>query len=62
MYVCLFVVCLFVCLCNCAYIAAVACEAGKVLVIEEVEVVLPQATEVHLKILYASLNSPCLAD
>lgn len=36
-------------------LAAVAWEAGKPLVIEEVEVAPPQAQEVRLKILYTSL-------
>ena len=36
-------------------IAAVAWEAGKPLVIEEVEVAPPQANEVRLKILFTSL-------
>lgn len=37
------------------FVAAVAWEAGKPLVIEEVEVAPPQAMEVRLKILYTSL-------
>lgn len=38
-----------------AYVAAVAWEAGKPLVIQEVEVAPPQAMEVRLKILFGSL-------
>ncbi|KAJ6838494.1 alcohol dehydrogenase 1 [Iris pallida] len=41
--------------CMYIYIAAVAWEAGKPLVIEEVEVAPPQADEVRIKILYTSL-------
>lgn len=39
----------------CKCVAAVAWEAGKPLVIEEVEVAPPQANEVRLKILFTSL-------
>ena len=47
----------FVCLCNLVVMdaAAVAWEAGKPLVIEEVEVAPPQKMEVRLKILFTSL-------
>lgn len=38
-----------------SFIAAVAWEAGKPLVIEEVEVAPPQVNEVRLKILYTTL-------
>jgi len=40
---------------NVLLLAAVSWEAGKPLVIEEVEVAPPQAGEVRLKILYTSL-------
>lgn len=47
----------YLCFCYllCKYVAAVAWEAGKPLVMEEVEVAPPQANEVRLKILYTSL-------
>jgi len=47
----------YLCFCYllCEYVAAVAWEAGKPLVMEEVEVAPPQANEVRLKILYTSL-------
>jgi Zn-dependent alcohol dehydrogenase len=41
--------------CVCFNVAAVAWEAGKPLVIEEVEVAPPQANEVRIKILFTSL-------
>lgn len=44
-----------ICILICVSAAAIAWEAGKPLVIEEVEVAPPEAMEVRIKILYTSL-------